>query len=179
MNLVIFVLPILYIYLTSVFDKSFELNKKSSRHLIIPALFTVYHILIWMGSLLISPESKVTWVSEFGYFEVQFAHNIILLVFLCIYPFSSYLAIRKSQKNPPSKTSAQVQQMDHISISIFLPLVYFFELTSTLLGRIYGYWKSSPLDDWLGFSLTMAIKIYNAILLYIISLNRICILHEF
>ncbi len=168
-NLVIFVFPVLYLYLQSIFKNDFELNRKSSLHLILPALFSIYHIFIWLGSLTISSELKGDWVSELGYFEVQFFYNIVLLFFLCGYTMASYLTIRKNRDIPATKHNHKYRGW-LIYLLVFFAVGVLFELTSSILGKIYGYWKSSPLDDWLGFSLTMAVKVYNAVLLYIISL---------
>ncbi len=168
-NLVIFIFPLLYFYLKSIFSVSFKLEKKSIFHFGVPIVFTIYYIFIWIGSLSISKREKGTWVSELAYFEVQSVYNFMLLFLTFGY---MTLSIRELKNRQDKQFSS-----DELKYSKWITylLVFFFigvllELSSTILGRIYGYWKNSPLDDWLGFSLTMMVKIYNAILLYIISL---------
>ncbi len=169
LNLVIFVFPLLYLYIKSVFGNGHELRRKSSFHLVVPILFAVYHIFIWVGTLNISPDLKAEWASGFGYFEVQFAYKVVLLFFVFGYGISSFLEVRKEQAIPLTKQTHKYRQWV-VYLLLFFLIGVLFELTAALLGTIYGYWKSSPLDNWLGFPLTMAVKIYNGVLLYGISL---------
>ncbi|SHJ20328.1 helix-turn-helix domain-containing protein [Aquimarina spongiae] len=166
LRLVIFVFPILYLYLKSLFNFTFRFNRKNSLHLIIPMSFWLYYIFIWIGTLSIPVEGKGNWILGMGYFQVNFAHNIVLLFMACSYSFLSFQELR--EKKILNSKQKQVQWIKYLLIFLFVGVM--FELISALLGKIYGYWKSSPLDIWLGFSLTMFVKIYNAILLYIISL---------
>lgn len=169
LNLLIFIFPLLYLYISAVFNNGFRLNKKSGLHLIIPILFAIYYILIWIGSLTVALEFKGSWVIGLGYFKVKFAYDVVLLVFVFGYAVLCFRELRKEQTIKPSHAEHRYHQWLSYLL-LFFVVGALFDLTSTLLGKIYGYWKSSPLDDWLGFSLTMAVKIYNAVLLYIISL---------
>lgn len=163
---VIFVFPILYLYSRSIFNLTFKLDRSNSFHLIIPFSFWLYYFFIWLGTLSIPVEEKGNWVLETGYFQVNFAHNIVLLLMACGYSFLSFRELHK--KKILNSKQKYVTWIKYLLIFLFIGVM--FELISALLGKIYGYWKSSPLDIWLGFSLTMFVKIYNAVLLYIISL---------
>ncbi|RKN10305.1 helix-turn-helix domain-containing protein [Aquimarina sp. BL5] len=168
-NLVIFIFPLLYLYLKSLLSFSFRFDSKSFLHLILPLVFTVYYVLIWIGSLTISPEMKGVWILRYGYFEIQLLHNIALLLLLFTYTIMSYLEVRNYEAINISKVADTYRTWILTLLGLFF-IGVLFELITTLLGKIYGYWKSSPVDEWLGFSLTMIVKIYNGIVLYIISL---------
>ena len=165
-RLVIFVFPVLYLYLKSIFNFTFRVHRKNSLHLIVPISFWVYYVFIWIGTVSIPVEGKAIWASGMGYFQVNFVHNVVLLLMACGYSFFAFQELK--QKKIPNRKQKQVQWITYLLIFLFAGVM--FELISALLGKIYGYWKSSPLDIWLGFSMTMFVKIYNAILLYIISL---------
>lgn len=166
LRLIIFIFPILYLYLKSIFNFTFRFNRTNGLHLIIPVSFWLYYVFIWLATLSIPVNEKSNWVLGIGYFQVNFVHNIVLLLMACAYSFLSFLELlRKKILNSQQK---HIQWIKYLLIFLFVGVL--FELSSALLGKIYGYWKSSPLDIWLGFSLTMFVKIYNAILLYIISL---------
>ena len=166
LRLVIFVFPILYLYLKSVFNFTFRFNRKNSLHLIVPISFWLFSIFIWIGTLSIPVEGKGNWALEMGYFKVNFVHDMVLLLMACGYSFFSFQELR--EKKIRNGRQKHIQWIKYLLIFLFVGVM--FELTSALLGNIYGYWKSSPLDIWLGFSLTMFVKVYNAILLYVISL---------
>ncbi len=167
-NLVIFIFPLLYLYFKSILNYSFRFNSKNFLHLVIPLVFTAYHILIWIGSLSVSSELKGAWIIRYGYFEIQLLHNITLLLFLFGYTIMSYLELRNYETNTISKAAEKYRTWMLTLLGLFF-IGVLFELVTTLLGKIYGYWKSSPVDDWLGFSLTMIVKIYNGVVLYIMS----------
>ncbi|WP_394746859.1 helix-turn-helix domain-containing protein [Spongiimicrobium salis] len=166
LHLVIFIFPILYLYFKSLFDTTFRLNRQNRFHLLVPVLFWGYSLFIWLGSLWGVPERKGDWILKMGYFEVQLAQHIALLLLACIYSLISFVQLRK--KKVLNKQHQYVQWITYLLVFFFMGAA--FELVSALLGKIYGYWKSSPLDLWLGFSLTMIVKVYNAVILYIISL---------
>ncbi|MDT0605482.1 helix-turn-helix domain-containing protein [Croceitalea rosinachiae] len=165
-NLVIFVFPLLFLYFKAIYNSTFRLNYQNSFHLIIPMIFWLYYWFIWLGSLTIIPERKASWVLEMGYFKVQFVHDVILLLLLCTYSLLSLIELR--EKKGLNGKYNYTKWVKYLIIFLFFGVAL--ELTSALLGKIYGYWKSSPLDIWLGFSLTMIVKIYNAVLIYVISL---------
>ncbi|WP_219011221.1 helix-turn-helix domain-containing protein [Aquimarina litoralis] len=166
LHLVIFVFPILYLYLKSIFNFTFRLNRENSLHLMIPISFWLYYIFIWIGTLSIPVEEKGNWAMGMGYFQINFVHNIVLLLMACGYSFLSFQEL--SEKKILNSKQKHIQWITYLLIFLFVGVMV--ELISALLGKIYGYWKSSPLDIWLGFSLTMFVKVYNAMLLYIISL---------
>ncbi len=166
LHLVIFVFPILYLYLKSIFNFTNRFNRKNGLHLIVPISFWLYSVFIWTGTLSIPAEEKGNWASGMGYFKVSFVHNIVLLLMASGYSFLSIQQLR--EKKILNSKHKYVQWIKYLLIFLFLGVM--FELTSALLGKIYGYWKRSPLDIWLGFSLSMFVKIYNAVLLYIIAL---------
>ena len=168
LNLVLFVFPILFLYYKSLFKEEYSFDKQSIIHFIVPLLFWVYFFVVWVGSMFFAPDEKVHWVASFGYFEMKFAHNIILLCMVFGYSLFSYTELQRKKAELPKKHIKYVKWYSYLII--FMSIGVSFDLISTILGQVYGYWKSSPLDDFLGFSLTMAVKVYNAILLYIISL---------
>ncbi|GMN06158.1 hypothetical protein MTsPCn5_15470 [Croceitalea sp. MTPC5] len=169
LNLVIFIFPLLYLYFESIRKVNFKIDSKRIGHFIIPVIFTLYYVIVWVGSLFVAIQDKGNLLSKLAYFEVQSAYYFVLLCQAIAYTTLSLLELKKNGRVQLSKDNLKYRNW-----LIYLFLFFFagalFELTSTLIGRIYGYWRSSPLDDWLGFSLTMAVKIYNAVLLYVISL---------
>lgn len=166
LHLTIFIFPILYLYLKSISNLTFKFDKHHGFHLIVPLIFWLYYLFVWLGTLSVLPDQKGDWALEMGYFKVNLAHNIILLLMVFGYSLFSLKELRKRILFE-GKTK-YIQWITYLLV--FLSIGVMFELTSALLGKIYGYWKSSPLDIWLGFSLTMVVKIYNAVLLYSISL---------
>lgn len=169
LNLVIFIFPLLFLYFNSIFKQYIELEKKDLAHLIVPIIFWLYYFFIWINTLFYPVEEKGIIAKNLGYFELQFAYNVTLFVMVLGYSWYLFKLIRKFKNEGISKEQLKYSKwLGYLLLFLFIGTVL--ELTSILLGKIYGYWRSNPIDEWLGFSFVMGVKIYNAILVYIISL---------
>ncbi|WP_435625684.1 helix-turn-helix domain-containing protein [Flagellimonas sp.] len=166
--LYLFVFPLLLLYVKSVFSDTLT-KKHILFHLALPFLFWFYSVFIWIGTLFASPEPKGVWAKRFGYFTIQTMHDVMLMAFVVGYTILSLSLISKAQKNPFNKEQKKFSIWIRTLIALLAAGV-FFEMISVLLGKYYGYWKGSPVDEWLGFSFSLLVKIYNAAILYGISL---------
>lgn len=165
----IFVFPTLYLYFKSVFVPNFQLNLPQQTHLWLPAFFWTYDLVVWLVTFFYPANTKDSVAKSMGYSQVQTLQYIGLLVMTIFYTHLIYTLIQKALKADLSKEQTRYAKwMKYLLGLLFLGALL--ELISVLLGKIYGYWQNSPLDEWLGFSFTMAIKVYNAIVVYAISL---------
>jgi len=164
----LFVFPLIYLYVRSIFAG--QLRKKAIVvHLGTPILFWSYFTFIWLGTLSVAAESKGIWARSFGYFTAQTLHYLLLIVFTVGYTIASVLSIQKEQNHRVPKEYAKFKAWIKILIMV-LGIGVVLEMTAMVLGKFYGYWRGSPIDEWLGFSFVFGVKIYNAAVLYGISL---------
>lgn len=168
LHLVLFVFPLLYLYVRSVFSKTLPTKKEISLQLLLPLLFWCYFFAIWIGTLFLSVDLKGVWAQGFGYFLVQTVHDILLLIFGIGYVYFCLKEIRSGRERGLNNEQLKFTYWIRILL-ILLSIGVFLEITSIISGKIYGYWRGSPVDEWLGVSFTMIAKTYNAILLYGIS----------
>ncbi len=168
LHLVLFIFPLLYLYVKSVFSKTLPTKIEISFQLLLPLIFWSYFFLIWIGTLFLSVDLKGVWAEGLGYFLVQIVHDILLLIFGIGYVYFCLKEIRIATERGLNKRQLKFTNWIKVLL-ILLSIGIFLEITSIILGKIYGYWSGSPLDEWLGVSFTIIVKIYNAIVLYGIS----------
>lgn len=168
LHLALFIFPLLYLYVKSVFSKTLPTKIEISFQLLLPLIFWCYFFAIWIGTLFLSVDLKGVWADGIGYFLVQVIHNILLLIFGIGYVYFCLKEIRIARERGLNKEQLKFTYWIKILL-ILLSIGVFLEVTSIILGKIYGYWRGSPVDEWLGVSFTMITKIYNAIVLYSIS----------
>ncbi|OJJ19066.1 hypothetical protein BKI52_19805 [marine bacterium AO1-C] len=165
----IFVFPLLYLYFKAILTQDFQLNPSSLKHLWIPASFWIYEFIVWLVTLFYGVADKGVIAKTMGYLQVQTLHYVALLVLVIFYAYQMHLLLKNTlNANPTKERHKFAQWMKYLLYSLFLGVIL--ELSSVLLGKLYGYWRSSPLDEWLGFSFTIMVKVYNAVILYLISL---------
>ncbi|MGB5820979.1 MAG: helix-turn-helix domain-containing protein [Saonia sp.] len=168
LHLVLFVFPLLYLYVKSIFSGKVGRSQLIS-HLTVPTVFWAYFFIVWLGTLAIETDSKGIWARDFGYFLVQQVHYTMLLLFGIFYTIACFNIISKAQQSGLYKE--QVKFTGWIkALIVSLSIGVFLEMIAILLGKYYGYWRSNPIDELLGFSFTLMVKVYNAIVLYAISL---------
>lgn len=165
--LILFVFPLVYMYVRSIYTEKLT-RKDIVAHLATPMLFWGYFTVIWIGSLVVSSVPKGVWATNVGYFTVQILHDATLILFGIGYTIGSIQLIKKAQKRGFYKEQAKFATWIKTLISL-LAIGVILQMTAIILGKIYGYWQSNPIDEWLGFSFTLMAKIYNAIILYGIS----------
>ncbi len=169
LHLVIFIFPLLYLYVTSLLTPQFKFDFSKATHLVLPGLFWCYALVVWMVTLFYPVGTKGKVAQSMGYLQVQSLQYLGLFVMLLYYAYAMYQFIKKTTQAHLTKQQKQyLPWIKKLMVLLFLGVLL--ELTATLLGRIYGYWRGSPLDEWLGVSFTLVVKVYNAIVVYTISL---------
>ncbi len=169
LHLVLFVFPLLYLYVKSIFS-SLLIKKDVLSHLFIPFLFWIYYSIIWICTLYTEPAYKGLIAKDLEYFMIQAIHDCMLFLYGMGYPFACFLIIKKARESGLNKEQTKFIVWIRSLIGL-LAIGVFLEMTAVLLGRLYGYWQSNPVDEWLGFSFTLMVKVYNAVVLYAISLT--------
>lgn len=164
----LFIFPLLYLYVRSVYSGKLS-TKAIMLQLVVPIVFWCYFTVVWIGTFGITQESKATWAASVGYFHMQTFHSILLLLFAIGYTSASVSTIRNLPPNMLSKEQKGFKIWVR-TLVILLGSGVVLEVIATILGKTYGYWRGSPVDEWLGFSFTLGVKMYNAIILYGISL---------
>ncbi len=169
LSLTLFIFPLLFLYFKSIFEKHFNVTKSTLRHFIVPILFWVYTLVIWIVTLFYPVDKKGIIATSVGYSEVQVLGEIIFFLMAVCYSWASYVLLKSAKKNNlPNRKMKYVNSFTYLLVFLLIGVIL--EYTSILLGHIYGYWRSSPVDEWFGFSFTLLVKVYNAILAYMISL---------
>ena len=168
LHMTLFVFPILYLYVKSIFSHTRQ-NKEALQHITTPVIFWLYFFFIWLQTLTVDSSVKGVLAKELGYFSVQALHDGLLLLFGIGYSIACTFVISKASKEGLFKEQQRFLNWTKWLVTL-LGFGVFLEMSSVLLGNIYGYWQSSPVDEWLGFSFTLTVKVYNAIILYGVSL---------
>ena len=169
LHLTLFVFPLLYLYVKSIFSSSLT-KKEIISHISFPSIFLIYFSIIWIYTLFEEPDDKAIIAKDLGYFTIQALHDSTLFLYGIGYPIGCFVIIRKAQIIGISKEQTKFIVWIRSLIAL-LAIGVFLEMTAVLLGRIYGYWQSNPVDERLGFSFTLMVKVYNAVVLYAISLR--------
>ncbi|KZS42155.1 hypothetical protein AWE51_01550 [Aquimarina aggregata] len=167
-RLSIFVFPLLFLYVKSVFVSDFKIGIPDLKHLVFPFVFWIYSIILWINTIDHSLEAKGAVALTFYYFQIKYAHDVSLLLMLLIYTWFAYQLINKAKNYRLSKNQLQFYKWLKY-LFFFLMAGAILDLVSIVIGEVYGYWKGSPLDELLGISFTILIKIYYSIIVYVIS----------
>ncbi|HAS44332.1 MAG TPA: hypothetical protein DCS93_27895 [Microscillaceae bacterium] len=169
LHLAIFVFPLLYLYIRSLLASSYKFNLPQAAHLVVPGVFWSYELVIWIVTLFYAVKTKGKVAQSLGYFEIQSLQYLALFLMLLYYAYTIFWLLKNTTTS--SLTKQQLRYLPWIKKLMILLLVgSLLEFTSIILGKIYGYWRGSPVDEWLGFSFTLMVKAYNAIVVYTLSL---------
>lgn len=168
LHLSIFVFPLLFLYFKSIFTTDFRLGKKNLKHLVVPVLFWLYYVFIWINTLNVPVAEKGDLAKIFYYFKVNYLHDIILLLMVAFYTWSVNRIMRKVKLNRLSRDQIKYSKWLRILL-LFLIIGFVLDLSATIIGQIYDYWNGSPVDRWLGISFTLIVKLYYAVIVYVIS----------
>jgi len=165
----IFVFPLLYLYIKSLLASSFKFSSPQAAHLVVPGLFWSYDLAVWIVTLFYPVKAKGKIAQAMGYFEIQSLQHLALFSMLLYYGYTIYKSLKNTADSPLTKQ--QLRYLPWIKkLMILLLIGSILELIAIVLGKIYGYWQGSPLDEWLGFSFTLMVKAYNAVVVYALSL---------
>ncbi len=164
-----FLFPLLFLYFKSIFVSNFGLDRKNLVHLVVPALFWMYYVFVWLKTIDVAAPEKGSTARSLYYFQVGYLHDTILLLMVGFYTLAANNVVRKAKRKKLSRDQRKYSNWLRILL-LFLITGFALELSSTILGQLYGYWRGSPVDQWLGISFALLVKIYYALILYIISI---------
>lgn len=161
----LFLFPLLFLYLHSVLKVSIS-NLRIVGHLIVGISFWLYFFVVWIGT--IGTLEKGAIAASLGFFEVQFLSQAVWISMVFYYAHSSLKLLKRAKFKRLSNSQISFIPWIKTLIVVFVVLSML-EVTSLAVGKYYGYWRGSPLDEWLGVSFSMLIKGIYAVVIYLIS----------
>ncbi|WP_271781884.1 helix-turn-helix domain-containing protein [Aquimarina algiphila] len=168
-HLSIFIFPLLFLYFKSIFVLNFKIDKSSVLHLVIPIIFWVYLVIIWFNTLGEPIAQKREVAISFYYFQIKTIHDIVLLLMVLMYTWLASQLMYNAKKERLSKDQEKFSKWLRYLL-LFLVAGAILDITSLVIGEMYGYWKGSPLDELLGIPFVLLIKIYYSFIVYVISI---------
>lgn len=161
----LFLFPLLFLYLHAVLKISIS-NWRIIGHLSIGISFWLYFFIVWVfttGTL-----EKGAIAMSLGFFEIQFLSQLVWVSMVFYYSHNGLKLLKKAKLKRLSKS--QISFIPWVKTLIILFIVLsILEVTSLAVGKYYGYWRGSPLDEWLGISFSMLVKGIYAVAIYLIS----------
>lgn len=165
LDFTLFLFPLLYQYLLSITNSNLAF-KTAVKHYLIGIVFWLYHVIVWVSTLGVYQKGEV--LTSAYFFEIQFISQLIWIFMIFFYAKISFEQLFKTKRMRLSKS--QLSYVPWIRrILVFFIVLGLVEFGSLWYGKYYGYWKGSPLDEWLGGSLAMILKCIAAFALYLIA----------
>ncbi|MEQ9299565.1 MAG: helix-turn-helix domain-containing protein [Cyclobacteriaceae bacterium] len=168
LHLQAFIFPLLYLYSKSLFSPDFRLNKRTSLHLVLPLGFWLYFCFVWINTLGVPVAYKRELALGLYYFWVSPLQDVMVMLMALGYSWAAFMTLRKAEEQKVSKQKSRYTTWFRWLL-ILLLLGAAMDLFSVSLGQIYGYWRGSPLDEWLGYPVSLLVKDYYALVVYILS----------
>lgn len=168
-HLSMFIFPLLFLYFRSIFEPNFRLDKKSLIHLAQPVLFWMYYAFVWLKTVEVSAPEKGNVAISLYYFQVGYLHEILLLLMVGFYTWAVNKIVLDAKQERLSRDQIKYSKWLGMLL-LFLIVGFVLELSSIILGQLYGYWRGSPVDEWLGISFALLVKVYYAVIVYLIAI---------
>lgn len=165
----LFLFPLLYFYLSIIFQKDFKFKTNDMLHMLVPVLFGLFYFVVWVFTLSEDAGQKQEVAGSLYYFEARSLHQLVLVALVGFYSFKSFRLLSTVERQGLPREKEGFLKWARF----LLPMVTFgllMEVLAFFIGEYYDYWNGSPLDDWLGMPFTLLIKVYYAILVYIVGL---------
>ncbi|MEM7551424.1 MAG: helix-turn-helix domain-containing protein [Bacteroidota bacterium] len=163
----LFIFPLVYLFLYKFLKNSEARYKNCTGHFIVPSIFWVYGLFIWV-LVSISPENKLGIIEDYFYLKISSIQIFAYLLICLFYTIHIFQLIKELDT-----IGLKATQKTHVKwfklIVISLILGFALDFSSVLLGKYFGYWKGSPLDEWLGIPFSILVKLYYGILTYAIA----------
>lgn len=169
LDLSLFIFPLLYFYISTFLIIRGGTQYEIGYYLVIPLIFGTYDFLVWIQTLTVLGPVKQQVAIDWYYFKVQPCHKIFLLFSAIFYSWKIFGSIRSRESIGKLRQRKRFVQWSMVLMVLFLTGALL-DLFAQLVGAYYGYWKGSPLDQWLGVSFSLLVKIYYSALSYVLAL---------
>ncbi len=167
LHLELFIFPVVYLYLQSIFRGSCSFKANSLTHLILPGIYWVYSLGIWLTTLTHATDKGLI-AGEYFYFEVYSLYPVFMILVAGFYSFKMYHLVSQSSKSGLSKDQKRFYTWLKVLAFLF-SIGYTLDVTSVIIGQITGHWRGTAFDEWLGIPFSMFVKLYYAALVYVIA----------
>lgn len=167
LHLALFTFPVLYLYFKSIFEQPNFSTKNVYFHFLIPGSYWIYSAFIWIQTLN-SLTGKGLIAGKFYYFEIYRLYPLILVLVVGYYSICSFQVITAAQNKGLTKEQTKFHKWLEILALVFL-IGFVLDFSSVVLGQIYGHWRGTAFDEWLGIPFSMLVKVYYAVLIYLVA----------
>ncbi len=161
----LFLFPLLFLYSHTILSSSVSL-KRILFHLSPGIVLWCYLAFVWI--LTLGSQNKVLTATEAFFFEIQLVSQLLWAGIIFYYSLAIFKLLKETLKLKLSKSQKSFIPWLKGLCTIFI-VVGSMELVALFVGKYYGYWKGSPIDEWMGFSFALAIKCIYASVLYIVA----------
>lgn len=161
------VFPLLYIYVSTLCAKPLGTLRSWAEHGVLPALAWLYQVLVWL-LMQLSDQDRLELAKSLSFDTVMAWLPYVIAASALYYSYRAYRLVNKGVNMPRGKQFLLNRWLWVLTFLLLLGALL--DVSSLLLGQYYGYWRGSPVDDWLGFSFRMGVKAYYALLIYGVSL---------
>lgn len=168
LHLLAFIFPLLYLYSKSVFHRDFRFDKRTSLHLVLPLGFWFYFCFVWINTLGVPVADKREVALGLYNFWMSPLQDVVVMLMALGYSWAAFTILCKAGEQKVSKQKSRYTPWFRWLLFLLL-FGAVMDLFSVTLGQIYGYWRGSPVDEWLGYPFSLLIKDYYAIVVYILS----------
>lgn len=161
----LFLFPLLFFYFSTVFNKL--LSKRSILpHLIVPFLFWAYFFVFWLLTLTGSEIPSL--IEKLSYFEVQTLSQGVWIGMVLFYSNRSLSLLNLTKVKRLSASQTRFIPWLKFLVALLM-ITSLLEMIAIGVGKYYGYWNGSPIDEWLGMSFMMLVKMIYAGIIYLIA----------
>ncbi len=167
LHLELFIFPVAYLYIKSIFDNTDGPKANSISHFIFPGIYWVYSLFIWLTTITYSA-GKGLIAGKYFYFEVYSLYPVMMVLVAGFYAIRAYHLVKISSESGLSKNQKKFYTWLK-ALAILFVLGYSLDVTSVFLGQIYGHWRGTAFDEWLGIPFSMLVKLYYAVLVYLVA----------